>query len=470
MKEKIKRFIRKINTNWFLSEKLFLVAVMIIIPMIILAFFNHPGADDFCYQNQQNMHGYWQSQVNLLKWQNGRFVSSLLITLPFLLKYQLVFYKLMPVLLILITIFALQKLANKIFFEADKKVSWILAMLFFCIYFVGLSSVNSAFYWLASTMTYQVSIILFLLFLNYLISMYQNRNKMNWLLTFAFGFLILGTSEISIFMINFIILLVLVSQFLKNEKIDIYFLSLLILFSVIAYFVAFSKGNDYRGTLMVNSKDLFYSLYKSTLTFKSYLLIWIPLVTVSGILFLDYVIENNIKLKFEWIKLKPIVVLIIILFYSFFSFFIGYWSMGFILPPRAINLVFFYFFLGFLFFLLNIKNDMLEKKNKWSIPLKLKWLLFIVFLMQIFQSSNFKDLYFDLLTGKAKKYDKEMNSRYQVMLQSTNDTVIFSPLKNIPKTLYNGDLKEDASHWVNDCFGYFYQKKVRIENNSNTDE
>lgn len=62
-----------------------------------------------------------------------------------------------------------------------------------------------------------------------------------------------------------------------------------------------------------------------------------------------------------------------------------------------------------------------------------------------------------LLSGEAKQYDHEMKERVAV-LQGEEKTVTLSPLSCYPELLFWEDIKEDPEEWVNGVVAKFYRK------------
>lgn len=64
----------------------------------------------------------------------------------------------------------------------------------------------------------------------------------------------------------------------------------------------------------------------------------------------------------------------------------------------------------------------------------------------------------DVLTGRAAHFDIAMKKRYESM-QSTNDTIEFLPVQNIPKSISFYEVTNDPNNWLNACWVSYFGKE-----------
>jgi hypothetical protein len=64
----------------------------------------------------------------------------------------------------------------------------------------------------------------------------------------------------------------------------------------------------------------------------------------------------------------------------------------------------------------------------------------------------------DIVSGRANKFDVEMNKRY-VQMKSPGDTIYFNAIMHPPKSLPFYEVKEDPSHWFNLCWIRYFGRE-----------
>lgn len=71
---------------------------------------------------------------------------------------------------------------------------------------------------------------------------------------------------------------------------------------------------------------------------------------------------------------------------------------------------------------------------------------------------------YSLLTGEAKKYDKECWDRFAVYTDPEFQDVVVKPFTVTPEIIFHSDITEDPEHWKNECVRKFFNKKsVKIK-------
>jgi hypothetical protein len=156
------------------------------------------------------------------------------------------------------------------------------------------------------------------------------------------------------------------------------------------------------------------------------------------------------------------------------TIFPSYYGIG--LPPfaRTMNVLFVFFTLGW-FFVLTVwagrnRSTSTETASKVLVfsttqvtpattPLLVVTALWLV--GSIAFSTSLKQLYTDLLGGRAAVYNKEMNERHR-LLQLPGDTLRLAPISVYPPSLFVEDIKLDRTHWWNRCQSGYYNHKVII--------
>lgn len=430
-----------------------------VFPLVLLAYFNQPSADDFCYNTASQNLSYLETQIKLFTTLNGRYTTSAILSIPVFLSYNLFLYKLMPILMLIFVFYALYYLASSLFLNLRRRDYIVLSLSCLSIYIVQMPSVSQGFYWLSSAVSYQLSSVFVLLLFSLVVKiLYFNKIKYI-IVSVPLIILVIGSNEIAMLITDFLLGIIFLFSIFKTRKVNLGLLFLLVLAAVLSFIVTKSQGNNLRGDSLSNSHMLFCSIFKTLNILKSYLIIWLPIIIVFLLIFFDF-LNRKVSLKISKVfDVPPVMVLLVAIAVTFIGFFAGYWALGSLLPPRAINLIYFFFILIFLYFTL-VLFFYFTKKNKDFITFssRVLYLLFVCLIFLIAQKDNIKTAYSDLFSGKAYKYDLQLKKRYQFIRNCKTDTIYVSEIKYKPKTLFVEDINTDNQYWLNGCYNAFFNK------------
>ena len=131
---------------------------------------------------------------------------------------------------------------------------------------------------------------------------------------------------------------------------------------------------------------------------------------------------------------------------------------------RAVNVTYAVFLIGWFF----VITTQLPRTRFSAQPIPPFWLLGLTgvwLLISLRFSEPMKQLYTDLLRGKAATYDREMTARQQYLATSKpTDTLRLAPLTVYPASLFLEDVRTDPTHWWNRCqSGYYHHKTIIID-------
>ena len=96
--------------------------------------------------------------------------------------------------------------------------------------------ISSGIYWLSGSMTYQLSNILNVAFLYFIIKFFKTNKRKYYLLTVFIMILIIGTNELSMILIDFFVFILFIILWDKNKKVN-YQILLLLLIALIFTFL-----------------------------------------------------------------------------------------------------------------------------------------------------------------------------------------------------------------------------------------
>lgn len=447
--------------------------VSVLLPLLLLSYYNHPSpADDYCYIFNVFSKGWVGAMSQYYNEWTGRYFGILLNHSSPLLFHSIVGFKVLPVLLLLATVFSLYLLFRHLTPTLSRLAHLGFAGVVFFLYILKIASVAEAFYWMAAFVTYTIPNIFTLLWIVLMLRWYrQDTYPARILYGSLSGFLIfsvIGSSET-----NLLVMILLVGawwayRLLFHRKVDCFMVAMLIV-TIISCYALFSApgnaarigGNPLGGNIVFSVISCFTFLAKLSVS-------W---VTETPLLFFS----------FAWLVVLPRlsagarnyfsvpVWFAVLLYIGILSaqFFPSYYGVGIDPTLRVINCVYFFFLIGW-FYLIGVVFHHLQGRTlpfrAYRLSLQRYVALYLVLVVSIalafYKSANVRMIYSDLITGKAAQFDRENYSRY-AMLQSSKDTVVYLPaIKSQPRSLYVDDIKSDSRHFWNWCLGGYFGKTV----------
>jgi len=485
-----KGFFNKISTLnfYFASERrceeftpqihfLLFTLLFFITIFFILALFNHPSADDFCYCARVKELGFWLSQKWwYLNW-NGRFFNTALLTLIPLVFYSLWSYKLIPVILIVFFILAVFLFIRSLFKTIlSSKQQLVLSTIIIFLYLYKLPSVVEGIYWLASSSLYLLPIILTLFFFAILFDKKIQRHKLVKILLCLFSLAIVGSNEISMVMLDFFLFSLFCQALLKEKKIP-KLLGVLVLIALISSVVVyFAPGNTIRSSVSLDPHNLLLSMVSTVFFIQKMSWEWIQ-TTPLWLLVAFFFSLLSVQRFGNFPKIHPILAVFSSFFLLFLEFFVYFWSTGALPTGRILNFIYLSFLFGFFlscfaffqYFYLHWEKGSVTETTKQFFGF-LKHFLNLIFLplllFYLVLGNNLKDAFLDLSQGTAARYNQEMKERYVKLASCNDDICVLEEVKNRPKTLFLpfSNLSSDPKFWTNICFASCFGKKaVKID-------
>ncbi|MBS1552793.1 MAG: hypothetical protein JST15_12080 [Bacteroidetes bacterium] len=455
----------------FISENFLTMFLMImILPFIILFFFNHPSADDWGLAENTKIMGFFNAQVHYYKSWTGKYFSNAVLSYNPVYFRSMFGYKIVTLLLMLLFIYVLFALIS----ELTKKVlnlreRILLTLSVFFMYMYAMPSLSQSFYWLTASVVYQTGIMMIMIFLLLYAKITRPGGTSSHRILIFLSVLLLiaisGCSEMSMVTGVLMISLLVICKLINEKKIT----AVLILFSlttaISSYVLLSAPGNSIRGSLYPDSHQLIQSLMTSFSTMTDLLISWI---FISPLIFITILITPVI---FKFISgsdkkpvaifINPVYVLITFLFILFVLIFTPVWSLG--RPPfsRTINIIYFVFLIGWFYNVMILIYYFSRKFNFSSlkVPGYVYVLSMIIVVLFLFKKNNVKNAYADLLRGGAVKYNNELNYRYDFISKSANDSLIVPDLVNKPRTIFLFDISSDPASEFNSKYAHYFGKK-----------
>ncbi|MCE7065446.1 DUF6056 family protein [Dyadobacter sp. CY326] len=466
------RFYRKYRSvgNWV---NVFLM-LSVLIPLLALSYYNHPSpADDFCYIDTVFKVG-WLEAMNLYytEW-TGRYFGIFLNHSNPLLFHSIIGFKVLPIILLLTTVFSLYSLFRHLTPTLSRVAHIGFAGVVFFLYVIKMASMAEAFYWMAGFVTFTVPSVLTLFWIVIVLRWYrQDTQPAKILLGVLAAFLVfasMGSSEPNLLTMMLLIGAWWVYRLIYHRKVDGFMIAMLVaaLFSAYVFFTA--PGNDARiGTnplggnipfsVISSFKKLaflsFDWLFRTPLLFFS--TAW--LVVLSR---LSTGARNYFSIPVWYAVLLFIGVLAAQLFPN-------YYGVGIEPAPRVINCVFFFFLIGWFYIVGVIFHYFKNRKiDYFHFTVTRYGALYAVLIISItlsfYRSANVRLIYSDLIRGTAAAFDKEMYNRYKTLETSKENTVYLPPIYSKPLSIFvDDDIKTNPDHWWNKCMAGYFGKGVII--------
>lgn len=436
--EQIKSFIARC-----LSSEMFLIllGVFTVIPFIIISYFNHPAADDFSYAVESLSRGFGNAQIWwYTNWSSRYFATALLSLNPLVFKSFFLF-KLIPVVLIIALFLSLYYLARTLFVNAEKRLCLLFSLCFIFIYLFFMPNVAEGIYWFAGAITYQVANILTILLFISVIKLMQTKKIKFLFLSVLFVFCVIGSNELSMLIVDFILAAVFGYAFFKEKKINFSLLILLVFAFIFSLVVYFSPGNTVRGNTIPNDHQFAFSAWQAVIQTINHLRLWLPLSIVFILIFFDAFHKH---IKAAWgsnFNVHPTYVFIVLCLILFIGFFTGYWSRGVCPASRTKNAICFFYIAGFIFFAISM-FFYLKKKEKSFLMISpwVRYFLFIIILISLSHKNNISTAYADLIKGTAYRFDAEIKDRYEIIKNSKGEDCEVPKLKNYSATIGIADI------------------------------
>ena len=424
----------------------FFLLLLFISPFVIISFFNQPCMDDFWSADIINHYGRLGEVKYFAENINGRFFSNtimgLLNPLP---QHKMWLFNIGPVVIIILLFCSFFFFYKSVFYKAENKSIGLLSLLFLVLHIINMRSLFEGLYWTFASLSYQVSIMLFLIAAGSLIRYYKTNSVYYLVIAICCSFILPGSVE-SIAPLYFIFLCIIYSLCIKFKKpfkpIMFCFLAHLAGIAV----VLASSGNYSR--ISYNSiaykSNILLALFYAVRSAGYYCCIWFinPANVLALLLLIPYIYHLSKRLNKNLPsfikKINPLTFLIAASCICLTVYFPEHYFESAIPYPRITTIFLFAFIhvvliTDFLFFI-RIKNN---RRIISFISYVKKYQVYIAafFFISIFCSKNFSNVLHDLLSGIAYNYNKEAKQRFEFLQNCASDTCYVSYYKNWPSSI-----------------------------------
>jgi hypothetical protein len=458
---------------------LLILGVLGVLPFFVNSFFVHPAADDFIFANTSLQHGAWQAQINWYNAWTGRYFSTFLLSNSPLVYHWPFGYKLIPVFLLALLIFSLFLLLRSLFrgiFKTKTILIYSLTLLF--IYLHRFPSTNWGLYWMTGAFTYQLGNISMLLLLWALTGIMRSPGrKQKTAFTFfavAMVFVSVGCNEITMLLVNALLLTVFFVEYGTQKKVNRYVLILIIVAVALSVFVFVSPGKEARELTWDQSHQLLASVlatFRRTFSQVVFRLIYSPLLIFSVLAFPffdrlgSYFVHREIKLfnvnpliAVAWLLLLPAM------------FFPLHYSLGPYEPhaERITNLIFLFFILDW-FWLEILLITYVKRTGRFSLPGKRTYVYALVMMLMFYgffpvrEHNRIRTAWADIISGRSYRFNHLMNERTLYLENSDCSSCVVPAIKVLPETIvykwFYVTGKGSEKFWMNREIAKYYGKK-----------
>jgi len=441
-------------------------------PLLWLSTHNHPSAaDDYCFADTSVRYGFWQAQVYYYNGWTGRYFSNMLVHANPLVWGWYNGFRLIPTLAVTALVAACYALIDTLFPDRSVRVRLAMTGLLFFTLLVGMQGVAETFFWTAAVASYTVPTILTIYLLAVLLRWYQlppgGFRNLTSLWAGVLVFAIVGSSETSLVLLLIILGAAFGGQLLFRRRFDGFLAGLLVVGLVSAWLVFRAPGNAIRLGANTDEGNVLLSLKTTLQTLGLAGLNWLwrsPLLPLS-VFWLPFAAALSRPggrlaglFRFPPLLMGAGVLLTILLLV-----FPSVYGLG-LAPVRVMNLAWVVFVFGWFYTLTTATGWWYRRSHDqpigsapiWTTGLAAVWLMATAFLSPVLHQG-----YYDLLSGHAATYDREMTLRHAQLLQPV-DTLRLQPISVYPPSLFLEDIKPDKHHWWNRCQSGYYNHKAII--------
>lgn len=460
-------FVRNIKEQTFICWVLIGAAVYTVLPFLLLAQFNQPSADDYTLAVRDMNNSLPVVLKDVYANWSGRFLAPVFSRLNPLL-YDVSWYRIYPLVLIIGFIISIVIVFRELL-KPHYSFLEILAIssLFIHLVFSQTPSISEAFYWFSGSCIYQTANIFTLL----LITILSKSKKVTsaavktWygVLAALLCIVIIGSNEVSMVVVFFIVFGVTVNDLLNKKKADFLNLALLLVCIVCGMVVFFAPGNLSRmDDPVFYNKSLVWTIFGAASVSLLYVFKWATSLLAATLIYLVFVLgklENNLQPEQGSFAVKRSVsyfVAVVLLLQLIIIYIAGGGNLG-----RIENNVYLLVLIGY-FFNLHLFLDKFLRRRVLPFPFKKMLVLFsmLFFLFDVFNlENNTSSAYVDIISGRAKKYRQELDERIALVKACKTDTCYAPALSAIPKSLFVTEirLRSDSMFlWINKGYSEFY--------------
>lgn len=474
--------------------------VLSLIPLILIARYDHPSADDFTYGLLTSQ--AWASTGSILNvlsaafktvhdtyfnWQGSFSGVFMMAVQPAVFGENL--YILTPLLTLSIFLFGALFLGKVILMDYLKADKWSFLVIGFVTAAMSLNFLpspvegiywyNGAFYY---TGFYALSLVVFGLVLRYYRAKSRKAMVIKAVLMILFSFAIGGGNYTTALVTALVLTLLTVLGLLHHQGMRVIFPAAAMLSNVAALVISLAApGNAVRKSHFTHTPSVMDAIFDSLKTAWIYISYWTTLPVIVCLLFLIpliYQIVRAVRFSFHF----PLLILLISFGVFSSQFTPPIYALGYSGPSRLLNVIYFSYYIFMLvnmfyftgWFIRQFRRK--ETKAAEQAPnlklssLKEKYRILLLVCFTVLFSAGCMgwnrvrtmtsvSAAISLKNGQAAKYDREANQRLKIYRSSRQKNVVVSKFSEKPYVLCFNDIEKDPSNWRNTAITKYYNLK-----------
>jgi hypothetical protein len=435
---------------------LILAVSLIVIPFLGLSFYVQPQFDDFLIWATSNSYKFFKAQSYwYLNW-SGRYTAFALISIfdPIVYRNTHNFY--------IISIFIQLAFLSSLYYtirsflpDCTNKLN--VFTLFVCValaYYWQLPSPAEAFYWIPASFSYQLGLILTLLFFSILWRNMLSLRSKPFVILILLSIAIPGTNEISLLLFLALLGLTTLLYIILNRQVNLSLLVLFIIGLICSIISIKAPGNalraiELKGNTQANIQDIGFSI-KTTFTFIKAQILGLFMKSPFLLITLLFAwLISTLELR-KSLKIKPFYIIFfsLIWFGLYFLLHIPYfYKAGIVhMPGRISNITQIVFILGFwgtLIFWIQHLN--INSKNALLFSGIIYLILIIHILFQFIMPNKIQSATRDLFSGNARNYSQKMQARFNLLEKNQGKNMVVESIEDVPWSIYLADINSDTA-------------------------
>ncbi|TCL59441.1 hypothetical protein EDD76_104178 [Kineothrix alysoides] len=365
--------------------------------------------------------------------------------------------------------------------KMNKSVYGIITFLYLLITIQYIPSTGEAFYWFNGAVAYTLAYAIMLLSLYFCLEFIRGGQKRKLFFAIFTAFFIGGGNYLTVVLFPLLLILILF-LFVSSRKRALYLLVPLMVFTVTAVINMKAPGTSVRGgEIGFNIHKVFTVIYKSIYSGLKVVrsdFLGNPVILISMIIITLFIVGGMVGKSYEF-PFKYPVFFVIMTFGSYLAMFAPTYYAGVGAPfGRMSNLIFFYFTLSLIINIVYLTGWLLRvirekagenKEEKYSKGFLNIWntykiylLLFSAVLIGVnthwYEMTAMTRTVKYLASGEAAQYGREMDVRYEILMDENIKDAQIKPLTVSAGPLFLYDIGEDANEWPNTAAAEFFQK------------
>jgi len=461
------------NQRYFFIATLLALLLVTSFYIITTSHYVRYYADDFCSATILKRYGYWGTQKFWWLTWSGRYSSNLLIHFFELFGQGVV--RIIPVLItISLTLSILPFLVFILFRKIGVLVTVLFAYFLVIVVLINAPNIVQSLYWQSGLINYTAPFILLNLFFS-LLALKQSRGlKLNKISLFTSSLILFfagGFSESYAIAQTVLIIIILLGVCVVNNsnKDLIKMLIAGLLGSILSLLVMYySPGTSVRATTVIQANNIYFVIKSTILSSRWYLLRMLSIKSIQYSFLISFILifyltgkkyyyEPRVQLRIRELYFVIILAFFNILFSTASVFALGYYSMSYHPPERALFVVISMVYMSFIvisFCISVLLRRMLSAKSLNRIKVALNIAYLILFISLLIQTVS----HWNKVKTHIRNYAIIWDTEERKIVDSKTNEIDIKYIK--PPGDLDGFLENKG--WVGSCASSYYNKEINV--------